>query len=287
MCQWKLQSILIVVIAFLRDQISLHGDEGYPLNGELRYDLDMNLEILIKKMPEDPHGLDWSELQDVVVGLWKYIVTGMRYRPVTFDILNIEDDTQKGWGHIAERASLSNTTAKRSLQLSSLTLPSSANAISDQRNSSLPMSHHSWINWPVENSDMTLRFTVPRRWAFLDPEATRNLFLVVIEMIQDAIAAKGQEAFLDGHSIQYGELVVLEFFYWPRTLTWEHLATTVLGLIDFIVDDDHYRSWSFLILVQETNVKIASGEIYTARNQGENLTIAKRNSGYGDGAGRG
>lgn len=115
----------------MREQINLHGHEAYPINGGLEYDLGHGLEILIRKMPEDPYGLDWSELQDVIVGLWDYIVTGMRYRAVTFDILDIEDDDQIGWGHIVNEdgTSNSNTTTKRDLRIVTPALSSSAPSI--------------------------------------------------------------------------------------------------------------------------------------------------------------
>lgn len=109
-------------MAFLQEQISLHGEEAHPLDGGLEYDLGDGLEILIRKMPEDPYGLAWSELQAVVVGLWDYIVAGSRYRPVTFDILDTENDVQIGWGHIVKDF-LSNRTAKRGLQVGRSRIP--------------------------------------------------------------------------------------------------------------------------------------------------------------------
>ena len=281
-----LQSILIVTLAFLREQISLHGDEAHPLDGGLEYNLDEDLEILIRKSPEDPDGLDWSELQAVVLGLWEYIVTGRRYRTVTFDVLDTENDAQIGWGHIIkwERDSLSNRTAKRGLQISTAALPSSANSISGQRNSSLPYLLGGSIDWPLDDSDMTLRFsTGGTRGQALDPEAVRNLFIVLIEITQKTIAAKGDDAILGGKSFRYGRLVVLEVINSPHMLTWIQFAVVLLGLVDFMVDHEHFRSWYFTIFVRE--VEIGIGKIAKGIVPDNNFTVARRNAGDGGGVG--
>lgn len=277
-----MQSILIVSEAYLRDQIKLHGDEAHPINGGLECDLGNDLEILIRKMPQDPEGLDWSELQDVVAGLWDYIVDGMRYRAVTFDVLDIEDDAQIGWGHIVawERGLLPNRTAKRDLQISTPAPPSSANPTSGQRNSSLPTVVGSPVEWPVEDSDMTLKFTSSgtRRsiGQALDPEAVKNLFVVVIEIIQSAIAAKGEDAILGGTSFRYGRLVVLEVINSPHMLTWGQLALVVLGLVDFMVDHDHNRSYYFTVFVGDPKVEIGIGKVVRGLGQYSNITVARR-----------
>lgn len=275
--------ILIVSGAFLREQINLHGDEAHPLNGGLEYDLGDDLEILIRKMPEDPDGLDWSELQEVITGLWAYIVDGMRYRAVTFDILDVEDDAQIGWGHIVkwDRGSLSNRTAKRALQTSTLVLPSSADSISGQRNSSLLNTLGAPVDWRVEDSDITLRFTA--RANPLDPEAVRNLFTVIIEILQNAIAAEGEDAVMGRSSFRYGSLVVLEVINSPHMLTWGQLAEVVLGLIDFMVDHDHLRSYYFTVFVGDPKTETAIGKIARGRVQHGNVTVARRN--YLDGGG--
>ena len=264
----------------------MHGDEAHPLNGGVEYNLDEDLEILIRKSPEDPDGLDWSELQAVVLGLWEYIVTGGRYRTVTFDVLDTENDAQIGWGHIIkwEGDSLSNQTAKRGLQISTPALPSSANSISGQRNSSLPYLLGGSINWPLEDSDMTLRFsTGGTRGQALDPEAVRNLFIVLIEITQKTIAAKGNDALLGGKSFRYGRLVVLEVINSPHMLTWIQFAIVLLGLVDFMVDHEHFRSWYFTIFVRDMEIGI--GKIAKGIVQDNNFTVARRNAGDGGGAG--
>ena len=241
------------------------------------------MEILIRKMPDDPDGLDWSQLQAVVSGLWEYIVAGMRYHTVTFDILDIEHDAQIGWGHIVKWGwgSLSNGTAKRALQLSYPVPPSSANAISDQRNSSLsgPLGN-SVADWPVRDSDMTLRFApIPSergRRADLDPEAVRNLFIVLIEIIQNVLATRGQEAVLGGTSFRYGRLVVLKVINAPYMLTWGQFAEVVLGLIDYMVEHNHYRARYFTIFVQDPKVEIAIGSIRNGNVQHDNVAVAGR-----------
>lgn len=286
-----MQSILIVSRAFLQEQINLHGDEAHPLNGGLEYDLGDDLEILIRKMPEDPDGLDWSELQDVIAGLWEYIVSGMRYRAVTFDILDIEDDSQIGWGHIVkwDRGPLSNRTAKRGLQISSLALPSSADSISGQRNSSLPTLLGGPVNWRVKDSNMNLRLSsigshrAPGH--ALDPEAVRNLFTVMIEILQNAIAADGEDAMVGGTSFRYGRLVVLEVINSPHMLTWGQLATVVLGLVDFMVDHDHFHAYFFTVLVGDPETEIGIGKIARGLVQYNNVTVARRDAVNGGGAG--
>lgn len=286
-----MQSILIVSRAFLQEQINLHGDEGHPLNGGLEYDLGDDLEILIRKMPEDPDGLDWSELEDVIAGLWEYIVTGVRYRAVTFDILDIEDDSQIGWGHIVkcDRNSLSNRTAKRGLGIPTLALPSSAISIPNQRNSSLPNLLGTPVDWPVQDSDMTLRFSGSGGHRSigqaLDPEAVRDLFVVIIEIVQNAIAARGQDAILGGSSFRYGRLVVLEVINSPHMLTWGQLATVVLGLVDYMIDHKHCRSYYFTVYVGDPMVEVAIGKIAKGIAQHNNVTVARRNPVDGGGAG--
>ena len=279
-----MQSILIFSIAFLREQISVHGDEAHPRDGGLEYDWDNDLEILVRKMPGDPAGLDWSELHLVVAGLWEYIVTGMRYRTVTFDVLDIENDAQIGWGHIVKREgdSLSNRVAKRDLHLSSLAPPSS------QRNSSLSTPLGLTIDWPIEDSDMSLRFTPISSdrggRQLLDRDAVQNLLTVVIEIVQNKMATQGQEAEVGGPSFRYGRLIILEVINWPHMLTWVQLASVVLGLVDFIVDHEHYRSWYFTIFVHDPKVEIGFGKIMRGNFQHDNVTVARRSSVDGDGA---
>ena len=236
-------------------------------------------------MPEDPYGLDWSKLQDVIAGLWDYIVTGMRYRPVTFDVLDTEDDAQIGWGHIVngDGTSISNTTAKRDVQIVTPALPYSANLIPSPRNSSL-LSLLAPISWPVEDSDMTLRLSSNRAHA-LDPEAVRNLFIVLTEMAQKAIAAKGEDAPLGTPIVRYGRLVVLEVINTPHMLTWRQFAEVILGLIDFMVDHFHYKSLFFTIYVGNPKVEIGNGRITRGIVQDNNVTVARRNAVDGGGTG--
>lgn len=271
----------------------MHGDKAHTLDGELKYDLGDDLEILIRKMPDDPDGLDCSELRTIFAGLWEYIVTGKRYRAVTFDILDVQYDAQIGWGHIVkrERESLSNRIAKRGLQLSSLALPPSTNSTAGQRNPSLPTPIGTGIDWPIEDSDMTLRFsrmrTQQRERQFLDREAVKDLFVAVIEVIQDAIATHGQGGRLRGETFKYGRAIMLEIIDWKLMLTWEQIAVTVLGLVDFIVDNDNYRAWYFSIY-RDPMVEIGIGRIengYFGNNSTNNVTIARRESVDGEGAG--
>lgn len=284
-CQWTLQSILLVSWAFLREQISLHGYEAHPVDGGLEYDLSGSVEILIRKMPEDPDGLTWSELQNIIAGLWDYIVTGMRYRPVTFDVLDTEDDAQIGWGHIVngERKTISNTTAKRDVRIVAPALPSSANLILSQRNSSLP-SPLNPLDWPVEDSDMTLRISTFRAHT-LDPEAVRNLFIVLTEIAQRAIAAKGEDAPLGVPSVRYGSRVVLEVINQPHMLTWKQFGEVILGLIDFMVDHNHYKSCFITIYVGNPKVEIGNGKVARGIFQHNNFTVARRNAVDEGGAG--
>ena len=267
---------------FLQEQINLHGQEAYPSDGGLEYGLGGGLEILIRKMPDDPYGLDWSELQKVVAGLWEYIVIGMRYRPVTFDVLDTENDAQIGWGHIVngDRTSISNTTAKRDVQIVTPALSSSANIIRGWRNSSLLRP----VDWPVKDSDMTLRLSSLRAHP-LDPEEVRNLFLVLTEMAQSIIAARGEDAPLDTVTFRFGSLVVLEVIGSPHMLTWGQLGEVFLGLIDFMVDHDHNKSYLFIIFVGNPKVEIGFGTIAKGIVQQNNATLAERDAIDGGGAG--
>ena len=283
-------------MAFLREQISSQGGGAHPLKGAFRYDVGDDIEIVIGKMPDDPDGLDWSQLQTIVDGLWEYIVTGMRYRTVSFDVLNVEDDAQIAWGQLVkwETGSLSDRIAKRGVQLSSLTLASSGDLNSGQRSSSLPTALGTSTNWPVKDTDMTLRFNIlgkgPQR---LDREAVVNLFVDVIKFIDNQITTHGEEALLNADAFTYGGAIVLEVINWIHVLAWGHLATAVLGLIDFMVDHSHSRSWYFSIFVQDPKLEIAIGSI-KKREEGRvakglvlhnNVTVARRSFVNGVGAG--
>ena len=276
----------MVSMAFLREQISSQGRGAHPLKGAFRYDLNDDMEIVIGNMPNDPDGLDWSQLQTIVNGLWEYIVTGMRYRTVSFDILNVEDDTQIAWGQLVkwEAGSLSDQTAKRGVQLSSL----SGDLDSGQQSSSLSNNLGRPIFWPVKDSDMTLRFSTygggPQD---LDRTATRDLFIDVIRNIDHEIEAHGVKALVNAESFHYGRSVVLEIINWKRVLTWGDLATVVLGLIDFMVDHEHYRSWYFAIFVQNPKVEIALGIISKDLVLHNNVTVARRRSFRNGGVGAG
>lgn len=241
-------------------------------------------------MADDPDGLSCSELRTIVTGLWEYIVTGKRCRTATFDILDVQYDSQIGWGRIVkrERASLSKRIAKRSLQLTSLALPSSTNSTAGQRNSSLPTPIGTGIDWRVEDTDMTLRFSRDRtdhgERQLLDHEAVKDLFVAVIEIIQDAIATHGQGGRLRGKTFRYGRAIMLEIIDWELVLTWGHVAAAVLGLVDFIVDNDHYCAWYFSIY-KDPMVEIGIGRIENGRfgnNNNDNVTIARRESVDGD-----
>ena len=271
----------------------MHVDKANLLDGGLNYDLGDDLEILIRKMPDDPNGLNCSELRTIVAGLWEYIVTGKRYRTATFDVLAVQYNAQIGWGHIVkrERESLSNRIAKRSLQLTSLAWPSSPNSTAGQRNSSLPTPIGLGIDWRIKDSDMTLRFShVPTHHGerqLLDREAVKDLFVAVIEIIQDAIATHGQGERLRGKTFRYGRAIVLEIMDWNLTLTWGQVAAAVLGLVDFIVDNDHYCAWYFSIY-QDPMVEIGIGKIvngYYWQKNNNNVTIARRKSVGREGAG--
>ena len=295
MHQWTLQSILIVSEAFLHEQINLHGDEAYPLNGGLEYDFNLDVrnvvEILIRKMPEDPNGMDWAELQHVILGLWEYIVEGRRYRTTSFDVLDVEDDAQIGWGHIVERDqnAPSNGTAKRGLELSTLALSSSTSSISGRRNSSLPNLLGGPIDWPVKDSDMILRLSTSggryRPGYAMDPEAVKNLFTALTELASKAIADEGEDAVLGGKSLRYGNVVVLEVINSPYMLTWGLFATVISGLVDYVVDHDHYHSLYFNIRIGNPSVEIAIGKLGKAIVEQSNVTVARRNGGGGVGVG--
>ena len=251
-------------MAFLREQIDSQGRGAHPLKGRFGYDLGDDMEIVIGKMPDDPDGLDWSQLQTIVNGLWEYIVTGMRYRTVSFDILNVENDAQIAWGQLVkwETGSLSDRTAKRGVQLSSLTLPSAEELNSGQRSSSLSNPLGRPIDWPIKDTDMTLRFsTFGSGPQDLDRTVVRDLFVDLTKEMNKEMAAHGVEALLNTEVFHYGRRVMLEVINWRHMLTWGHLATVILGLIDFMVDHEHYRSWYFAIFVQNPKVEIGLGII--------------------------
>ena len=257
-------------MAFLREQIRSQGRGAHPLKGTFRYDLGDDIEIVIGKVPDDPDGLDWSQLQTIVGGLWEYIVTGMRYRTVSFDILLVK------W----EAGSLSERTVKRGVQLSSLTPPSSANLTSGQRSPSLSAPLGGPIDWPVKNTDMTLRFSTfgsgPQN---LDREAVNHLFIDVISIVDNGIAAHGDQALFNADVFHHGGPVQLDVINWRHKLTWGQLAAVVLGLIDFMVDHEHYRSWYFSIYVLNPKVDIGLGIITKDVVLGNNnLTVARRSS---------
>ena len=271
-------------MAFLREQISSQGPGAHPLKGMFRYDLGDNMEIVIGKMPDDPDGLDWSQLQTIVNGLWEYIITGMRYRTVSFDILNVGDDAQIAWGQLVkwETGSLSDQTSKRGVQLSSL----SGDLDSGQHSSSLSDLGKP-IFWPIKNSDMTLRFsTYGSGPQVLDRGQVRDLFIGLTSRIDHEIVAHGVGALLNAEGYRYGRSVELEVINWQHILTWGDLATVFLGLIDFIVDHEHYRSWYFAIFVQNPKVEVALGIISKDSGLHNNVTVARRrNSINGVGAG--
>lgn len=266
----------------MHEQITLHGQEAYPIDGGLEYDLDDGSEILIRKMPDDPDGLDWSELLNIVAGLWEYIVTGMRYRPVTFDVLDIEIDAQIGWGHIVngERNSIWNTTAKRDVQMVTPALLSSANMKMGWRNSSLLGP----IDWPVKDSDMNLRFSTFRGQR-LDPEEVKNFFIVLTKVIQNKIADRGEGAPLGSALYRFGNVVVLEVFDSSYRLTWGQLGEVILGLIDFMVDHDHNKSYHFMVFVGNPKVEIGFGTIRKGFAPQNNVTLARRSAVNEGGAG--
>ena len=263
---------------FLQEQISLHGARARPPNGDLKYDLDNRVEILIKKM--DPYELDWYELSVIASGLWDYIVTGRRYRTVTFDVLDIENDAQIGWGHIVTlgRDSLLNKTSKRGLQDSSLALLSE-NSIPNQHNSSLTPLVGS-VRWPIKDSDLILQFatinTDKGGRQFLEPEAVKDLFLAVIEIVQHNIEIKGEGTPLGFRSFRHGRSVMFEIINWPRMLNWEQFGDVVLGVIDFIIDHVHYRTYTFSVFIKKN--EIAIGKICHGLLEDNNVTIARRDS---------
>ena len=270
--------MLLASEAFLQEQINLHGEDTHPLSGGLQYESGAGLEILIMKQAQDPEGLQWSELQDVITGLWAYIVTGMRYRALSFDILDIEDDFQIGYGHIIkwDGASLSKRIARRELQITSPALPSSANSTPERNNSSLAQHLVGARDWPIEDSDLILR--IVSRGPALDEEALRNLFSGVIKIIQNAITAKGKDAFLGGTNFHYGRLVMLEVINDPFMLTWEQLGYVVLGLIDYMIDHHNDRAIYFTIFQGDPKVEFAIGQVTKGFYPHDNVTVARRNT---------
>ena len=270
--------MLLASQAFLQEQIKLHGEDTHPLSGGLEYNSGAGLEILIMKQAQDPEGLQWSELQDVVTGLWAYIVTGMRYRALSFDILDIEDDFQIGYGHILkwDGASLSKRAAKRELQITSPALPSSTNSIPEQYNSSLLEHLGGARDWPIEDSDLVLR--IVSRGPYFDEEALRNLFLGVIKIVQSAITAKGEDALLGSSSFHSGRLVMLEVINEPFMLTWEQLGYVVLGLIDYMIDHHNDQAIYFTIFQGDPKVEFAIGRVMRGPFPHDNVTVARRNT---------
>ena len=277
--------MLLASEAFLQEQINLHGEEAHPLSGGLEYNSGTGLEILIIKQAQDPEGLQWSELQDVVTGLWAYIVAGMRYRALSFDILDMEDDFQIGSGHVIkwDGPSPPKRSAKRELQVTSPALPSSANSIPEQYNSSLAEQLGRPRDWPIEDSDLTLKIVT--RGPALDEEALRNLFLGAIKTVQDAITAKGKDALLGSSDFHSGRLVMLEVINEPFMLTWEQLGYVVLGLIDYMIDHRHNRANYFTIFQGDPKVEFAIGKVTKGFYLHDNVTVAKRNTADRDDAG--
>ena len=249
-------------MAFLQEQIRSQGREAHPLKGAFSYDLNEEMEIVIEKMPDDPHGLDWSQLQTIVNGLWQYVVAGMRYRTVSFDILNAEDESQIAWGQLVkwESGSLSDRTAKRGVQLSKP--PSSGDLDPGPGSLGLSTPLGAPIDWPVKDSDMTLRFSTfgsaPHN---LDRGVVRNLLRDLIGVIDRETAAHGEEALFHAETFLYGRSVMLEVMNWRHMLTWGHLGKIVLGLVDFMVDHEHYHSYYFSVLVQNPRMEIGLGII--------------------------
>ena len=270
--------MLLAAEAFLQEQINLYGKHAHPLSGGLGYNSGAGLEILITKPAQDPEGLQWSELRDVVTGLWAYIVTRNRYRALSFEILDVEDDFQIGYGHVLrwDGASPSKRTAKRELQITSPALPSSANSIPEQHNSSLPEHLVGAKDWPIEDSNLFLRITP--RGPYLDEEALRNLFLGVIKIVQTAITAKGADALLGSSSFHSGRLVMLEVINEPFMLTWEQLAYVVLGLVDYMIDHHNNRAIYFTIFQGDPQVEFAIGQVIKGPFPQDNVTFARRNT---------
>ena len=270
--------MLLASQAFLQEQINLHGEDTHPLSGGLEYNSGAGLELLIMKQAQDPEGLQWSELQDVITGLWAYIVTGKRYRALSFDILDTEDDFQIGYGHVLKRdgASLSKRIAKRELQITSSALPPSANSIPERYNSSLAQHLVGARDWPIEDSDLTLR--IVSRGPGLDEEALRNLFSGVIKIVQNAITAEGKDALVGGSSFHSGRLVILEVINDPFMLTWEQLGYVVLGLIDYMIDHHNNRAIYFTIFEGDPKVEFAIGKVTKGFYQHDNVTVARRNT---------
>ena len=249
-------------MAFLREQISSQGRGAHPLKGGFSYDLNEEMEIVIENMPGDPDGLDWSQLQTIVNGLWEYVVTGMRYRTVSFDIFNADDDSQIAWGHLVkwETGSHSDRTAKRGVQL--LRPPSSGDVDSGPGSSSLSTPLGAPIDWPVKDSDMTLRFsTFGSAPDNLDHAVVRDLLRNLIGIIDREITAHGEEALFNAETFLNGRSVMLEVINWRHLLTWGHLAKIVLGLVDFMVDHEHYHSYYFTVFIQNPKVEIGLGII--------------------------
>ena len=277
-----MESMLLASQAFVQEQINLHGGDTHPLSGGLEYDSGAGLVILITKQAQDPEGLQWSELQDVLTGLWAYIVTGMRYRALSFEILDIEDDFQIGYGHIIKRdgASLSKRIAKREPQITSPALPSSANSIPERYNSSLAQHLVGAKDWPIEDSDLTLKIVT--RGPALDREALRNLFLGVTKTVQNAITAKGKDALLGSSSFHFGRLLMLEVINDPFMLTWEELGYVVLGLIDYMIDYHNNRENYFTIFQGNPKVEVAIGKVTRGLYQQNNVTVARRNTAVRD-----
>ena len=271
---------------FLQEQIISQSGEAHPLHGVLRYDLGDDIEMLISKMPDDPDGLDWSQMQAVVAGLWKYMVTGMRYHTVTLDILDVDDDVQIGWGHVVkwEGDSLSDRIAKRGvqltslvppLQLTSLVPPSSADLMSGQRNSSLLAPLNSPIDWQVKDTDMTLRFTPMGKGPQpLNPKEVRSLLAAAIEILQKQIATHGAKGLPTTKVFRHGKQPMLEIISRSQLLTWGELATVVLGLVEFIVDRNRYRAWYFTIYIQDAKVEIGIGQVEKGYLPNNNVTVA-------------
>ena len=270
--------MLLAAEAFLQEQINLHGEDAHPLSGGLEYNSGDGLEILITKQAQDPEGLQWSELRDVVTGLWAYIVTGNRYRALSFDILDIEDDFQIGYGHVLRwyGASPSKRTAKRELQITSPVLPSSSNSIPEQHNSSLPEHLVGARDWPIEDSDLILR--IVSRGPYFDEEALRNLFLGVIKIVQTTITAKGEDALLGSSNFHFGRSVMLEVINDPFMLTWKQLAYVVLGLVDYMIDHHNNRAIYFTILQGDPKAEFAIGQVTKGFFPHDNITVARRNT---------
>lgn len=268
--------------AVIREQIAAHGPNSHSPGPIFDYCLGDGVELQIKKRASFPNGLLWSTLQDIVTGLWLYIIQGRRFRKAQFWVLGEAADFVIGYGVIKQQRRLATVIAKREVEKFSWS-DSSSLAPGGIINSSLLDSR-----FPNSTSANPSGFSLPSLpagpWRFRIPNTEMTLCisprspgfqLAVIEdllngannRIHDQIELHGGSASIPGIDFRQRDhnsgwaLEVINSRSRSDGLTWDQLADIVIGLAWFIVDGKHYRAFYFTVLYGEALVEIGFGRI--------------------------